>query len=176
MLKKERRLADHIDKNPVWREKQKMCRWILTWAGRLRRIYSMPKKTRRKLTRTEQRDLDIEIGFLEGVVQRDPQYVEALQVLGDNYTRRGKFVDGMKIDERLSRLMPDDPMVLYNLACSYSLARRIEQAATALLRALDRGYKDHKWLLKDPDLQNLRKHAIFKSIRARLRSRRISVK
>ena len=44
----------------------------------------MPKKPRSKLTRKEQRDLDIEIGFLEGVVDRDPKYVEALQVLGDN--------------------------------------------------------------------------------------------
>ena len=65
----------------------------------------MPKKPRSRLTRKEQRDLDVEIGFLEGVVQRDPKYVEALQVLGDNYTKRGKFVEGMQIDERLSRLL-----------------------------------------------------------------------
>ena len=45
----------------------------------------MPKKPRSRLTRKEQRDLDVEIGFLEGVVHRDPKYVEALQVLGDNY-------------------------------------------------------------------------------------------
>jgi hypothetical protein len=135
----------------------------------------MPKKPRKKLTRKEQRDLDIEIGFLEGVVDRDPKYVEALQVLGDNYTRRGKFAEGTEIDERLSRLLPHDPTVLYNLACSYSLTKRLEQAAYALIRALDRGYNDFKWLLKDPDLQNLRDHALFKTIRARIRSGRVKV-
>src|SRR5213594_3306200 len=129
----------------------------------------MPKKPRSKLTRKEQRDLDVEIGFLEGVVQRDPKYVEALQVLGDNYTRRGKFTDGMQVDERLSKLLPDDPTVLYNLACSYSLTKRLEQSASALMRALDRGYKDFKWLLKDPDLQNLREHDLFKGIGAGFR-------
>src|SRR5687768_8191681 len=135
----------------------------------------MPKKPRSKLTRKQQRDLDIEIGFLEGVVHRDPKYVEALQVLGDNYTRRGKFTEGMQIDETLSRLLPDDPTVLYNLACSYALTRRLEQAASALARALERGYNDYKWLLKDPDLQNLRDHELFKSIRARIRSAKVRI-
>jgi|SRR4026208_2570073 tetratricopeptide (TPR) repeat protein len=135
----------------------------------------MPKKPRSKLTRKEQRDLDVEIGFLEGVVERDPRYVEALQVLGDNYTRRGKFTEGMQIDERLSKLLPHDPTVLYNLACSYSLTRRLEQAASVLKLALDRGYNDFKWLLKDPDLQNLRNHEIFEEIRARIRLSKVRI-
>lgn len=135
----------------------------------------MPKKPRGKLTRKEQRDLDIEIGFLERVVDRDPKYVEALQVLGDNYTRRGKFNEGMQIDETLSKLLPGDPTVLYNLACSYALTRRLEQAASALLRAIERGYNDYKWLIKDPDLQNLRDHDLFKTIRARIRSAKVRI-
>jgi len=135
----------------------------------------MPKTPRKKLTRKEQRDLDVEIGFLEGIVHRDPKYVEALQVLGDNYTRRGKFTEGMEVDEKLSTLLPNDPTVLYNLACSYALTRRLQQAAAALLRALDYGYNDFKWLLKDPDLQNLRDHDLFKGIRARIRSRKVGI-
>jgi tetratricopeptide (TPR) repeat protein len=135
----------------------------------------MPKKPESRLTRKEQRDLDIEIGFLEGVVHKDPKYVEALQVLGDNYTKRGKFVEGMQIDERLSTLIPDDPTVLYNLACSYALTKRLEQAASTLVRALDRGYSDIRWLLKDPDLENLREDALFKPIKARLRGRKVKI-
>lgn len=127
------------------------------------------------MTRKEQRDLDIEIGFLEGVVHKDPKYVEALQVLGDNYTKRGKFVEGMQIDERLSTLIPDDPTVLYNLACSYALTKRLEQAASTLVRALDQGYSDIRWLLKDPDLENLREDALFKPIKARLRGRKVKI-
>ena len=64
----------------------------------------MPKKApvRKKLNRQEKRDLDIEIGFLEGLVKRDAGYVDALQILGDDYTKRGKFTLGLKIDQRLS--------------------------------------------------------------------------
>src|ERR1043165_7077740 len=64
----------------------------------------MPKKApvRKKLNRQEKRDLDIEIGFLEGLVKRDPGYVDALQILGDDYTKRGKFTLGLKIDQRLA--------------------------------------------------------------------------
>ncbi len=125
--------------------------------------------SRTKLNRRQRRDLDIEIGFLERVIQRDPRYVEALQALGADYTSRGKFDDGLKIDEQLSQLRPDDPTVLYNLACSCSLTKRVESAAAALSRAMDRGYNDFKWLLRDPDLQNLRKHSLFKKLRARIR-------
>jgi len=130
----------------------------------------MPKKSRKKLTNTQQRDLDIEIGFMEGVVQRDPKYVEALQILGDDYTRRGRFTNGLKIDETLARLRPDDPTVLYNLACSYALTAQFDSAVAALNRAMDQGYRDFKWLMRDPDLKKLRQHARFKIIRERLRT------
>jgi len=130
----------------------------------------MPKKPRKKLNSTQQRDLDIEIGFMEGVVQRDPQYVEALQILGDDYTRRGRFDNGLKIDETLAKLRPDDPTVLYNLACSYALTAQFDSAVAALCRAMDQGYRDFKWLMRDPDLKQLRAHARFKAIRERLRT------
>jgi len=65
--------------------------------------------------------------------------------------------------------------VLYNLACSYALTKRLDQAATALVRALDQGYSDIRWLLKDPDLENLREHALFKQIKARLRARKVKI-
>ena len=69
----------------------------------------MPKKPLKKtLTREDRRTLDVEIGFIEGVVRRDPDYVEALQILGDDYTKRGRFLDGLKVDEQLARLRPAD--------------------------------------------------------------------
>ena len=84
----------------------------------------MPKKLstpRKRPTRQELRDLDQEILFLEGIIRRDESYVEALQILGDGYTSRGRYAEGLKIDERLSKLRPEDSLVHYNLACSYSL-------------------------------------------------------
>jgi len=135
----------------------------------------MAPKSRKKLSRDQERDLDIEIGFLEGVIRRDPGYVDALQILGDNYTRRGRIEEGLKVDERLSRLRPADALVHYNLACSYSLIGQFESATEALNRALDLGYRDFKWLAKDPDLANLRKHTLYKKIRARIKAMEIKI-
>src|SRR5580693_7844294 len=129
----------------------------------------MSEKISKKLTREQQRELDIKIGFMEGVVRRDPAYVEALQVLGDDYTKRGKYVAGLKVDEQLAQLRPDDALVQYNLACSYSLTGNFNQAAAALGRALDLGYQDFKWLAQDPDLNDLRLHPLYKNIRAQVR-------
>jgi tetratricopeptide (TPR) repeat protein len=136
----------------------------------------MPKKpSRKKLTRQELRDLDIEIGFLEGVTKRDPKYIDALQILGDDYTKRGRFTEGLKVDERLSSLRPSDPLVFYNLACSYSLLGFLDQGVAALERSLMLGYRDFKWLLEDPDLENLRKSPFYTRVRAKVRSLRVKI-
>jgi len=138
----------------------------------------MPKQTslRRKLSRRQQRDLDLEISFMKGVVRRDPKFVEALQVLGDDYTRRGKFQEGLTIDKKLAQLRPEDPSMLYNLACSYSLTKRYDRAVAALSRAIEQGYRDFKWLVKDPDLLGLRRHPLFKKIQVKILSVKIKVK
>lgn len=137
----------------------------------------MPKKTvpKKALSRAQTRDLDIEIGFLEGVLRRDPTYVDALQVLGDDYTSRGQFAEGLKVDEKLAELKPSDSMVFYNLACSYSLTGKLEEAADALDRAISLGYRDFKWLAEDPDLADLRRHNRYRQIRAKIRSLRVKI-
>ncbi len=128
---------------------------------------AQPKRS--KLTRQQQRDLDIEIEFMEGVVRRDPSYLEALQILGDDYTRRGKFVKGLMIDEQLVRLRPGEPVTHYNLACSYSLTGQLERAMECLEKAIELGYHDFQWMARDPDLAELRGHPTYAKFRARLR-------
>ena len=129
----------------------------------------------KKLTRREVRDLDVKIQFMEGVTRRDPQYVEALQILGDHYTQRGKYNHSLKVDEQLSRLEPHNPLVFYNLACSYSLNSELDMAAAALEQALALGYRDFKWLARDPDLRRLRKHPVYRHIEDKIRKMKVKV-
>ncbi len=138
----------------------------------------MPDKSSaksKKLTRKEVRDLDVKISFLEGLVGRDSHYIEALQILGDYYTQRGRFEHSLKVDQQLSRLQPANPLVFYNLACSYSLNSELDAAAAALEKALLLGYRDFKWLAKDPDLRRLRKHPIYRGIRDKIRKMRVKI-
>ena len=138
----------------------------------------MPQKSTvrsKKLSRKELRDLDVKITFLEGIIHRDPHYVEALQILGDHYTQRGKFDHSLKVDEQLSRLEPRNPLVFYNLACSYSLNGEFDMSAAALEQALRLGYRDFKWLARDPDLRRLRKHPLFRTIEEKIRRMKVNI-
>jgi len=126
------------------------------------------KPENKKLSLQQERDLDIEIDFLEGVIERDRNYVEALQLLGDNYTRRGRYREGLSVDRRLARLCPGDPLVHYNLTCSYSLTRQFRRAFRSLRKALVHGYRDFDWLRRDPDLELLRQHVLFGDIEVEL--------
>ncbi len=137
----------------------------------------MPEKisARKKMKRRESKDLDVKIQFMEGLVRRDPEYIEALQLLGDHYTQRGRYEQGLKVDEQLSRLEPHNPLVFYNLACSYSLIGEVDLAAKALEKALALGYRDFKWLAKDPDLRTLRKHPLFRDIKAKIRKMNVKI-
>ncbi len=121
------------------------------------------------MTRSEQRDLDTRIDFIEGLIRRDPDYVDALQLLGDHYTQRGRYTEGLQVDERLARLDPENALVFYNLACSYSLTDQFDRAGLALGRALDLGYRDFTWLTKDPDLKKFRQQSAYDEIRAKIR-------
>jgi tetratricopeptide (TPR) repeat protein len=137
----------------------------------------MPVKSsaRKKSSRASRRDLEIKIQFLEGLVRRDPDYVDALQLLGDHYTQHGRYLDGLKVDEHLAQLEPHSPLVFYNLACSCSLTGQFERAASALETALQLGYRDFRWLASDPDLHQLRQQPIFRDIEAKIRRMKVKV-
>jgi hypothetical protein len=51
---------------------------------------------------------------------------------------------------------PDDPMLLYNVACNYAQLGRTDDALMALEQAVDRGYGDKSWMEHDSDLDAIR--------------------
>jgi tetratricopeptide (TPR) repeat protein len=138
----------------------------------------MPEKCsakRKPQTEKEKRDLEVQISFLEGLVRRAPNYVEALQILGDHYTQHGDYSHGLRVDQQLSRLQPRNPLVFYNLACSLSLTGALDQAASALTQALHLGYRDFKWLARDPDLLQLRQHPLYRGIESQIRKMKVEI-
>ena len=108
-------------------------------------------------------------------MRRAPDYVEALEVLGHDYTLRGRFRDGLRVDLQLANLRPENPLVHYNLACSYALTEQTEQAFQSLNAAIDHGYRDFHWLSRDPDLAAFRKHPLYGKLRTRIRAMQVTV-
>ncbi|HOG23639.1 MAG: hypothetical protein BWY44_01353 [Candidatus Omnitrophica bacterium ADurb.Bin292] len=98
---------------------------------------------------------DFELNFFEGVVRERPNYVEALVPLAHVYTRLGFHEKSLEIDKRLAGLCKHDPVIHYNLACSYSLLGQLPQSLTALKKAVRLGFQDLRYIEKDQDLKNL---------------------
>ena len=135
-------------------------------------LFREPSAAGQKRSRRE--DVAFEVRFFSGLIRRDPRCVEALQILGDAYTKSGELREGLRVDRRLARLCPADPVVFYNLGCSLALLKRVDEAFAALDRAVRLGYHDERWLAKDPDLENLRQDHRFQRLRLRLSKRRAS--
>ena len=76
--------------------------------------------------------LDFEIAFYEQLLHEHPDLTDALMALGEAYTRRGWPEKGLAIDQQLTHLRAGDAVVWYNLACSYSLLGRIDEALQSL--------------------------------------------
>lgn len=112
----------------------------------------------------ELRENKKELEFLQAIARRLPEDTDVMRVLGDLYTRTGAYADGLRVDERLSRLCAEDPVVWYNLACSLALSDRPDDAFDALNRAVELGYNDYDGMKKDPDLASLHGDARFESI------------
>src|SRR3989338_3721303 len=100
--------------------------------------------------------LDFEIVFYEKLLRAYPDFVDVLVPLGDAYTRRGLHQKGLEIDRRLIPLLGGDPLTWYNLACSLSLLKRLDESLEALRRSFELGYLDVDYLQQDPDLLHLR--------------------
>lgn len=116
-------------------------------------------------------DIAFEIIFYNGLIEKNPNFVEAFVALGDLYTRAGMYQEGLSVDERLAQLRPDDPIILYNLACSYSLLNDIDKAFRAFKKAINCGYFDFDHLERDDDLANLRQDQRFRRYLARIKSK-----
>ena len=102
--------------------------------------------------------------FLETALESDPDNLEVLLELGELYTLEGRYVEGLTIDRKLVKMLPDNPTVHYNLACSLALTGQKEKALRALEAALRRGFSEFRTLREDDDLASLRDEPEFKNL------------
>ncbi|MCX6349956.1 MAG: hypothetical protein NTV79_10735 [Candidatus Aureabacteria bacterium] len=109
-------------------------------------------------------NLTFQIKFFEDLLRDDPDFIDVLIPLGDAYTRRGLHEKGLAVDRKLSVLLPDNPVVFYNLACSHCLLGSRRNALAALSRALRLGYCDREWMERDQDLGGIRHLPSYKKL------------
>ncbi len=113
---------------------------------------------------SERAQFDFEMEFFTNILEHYPDYVDVLRVYGSLLTRKGMVHEGLDVDRRLIRLRPRDPVAHYNIACSFSLLRKNEQAITSLRKAIELGYRDFAYLRRDRDLDGIRNDPRYKQL------------
>ncbi|MCD8482514.1 MAG: hypothetical protein LR015_07540 [Verrucomicrobia bacterium] len=59
---------------------------------------------------------------------------------------------------------PSNAVYHYNYACSLALLGEPEGAVNALQKAIELGYEDFGWMIKDPDLKSLHSLSAFQNL------------
>jgi adenylate cyclase len=80
----------------------------------------------------------------------------------------GDYEKGLDWARRALTLEPDDPMVLYNVACIYSMAGRASEALDCLEKAVDAGLTQRGWFEHDSNLDFVRSDPRFQALLKRL--------
>ncbi|MFN2603580.1 MAG: protein kinase [Gemmatimonadaceae bacterium] len=73
----------------------------------------------------------------------------ALASLGDGDRAAEMANQALKID-------PEDPALLYNVACTFSQVGKLDDAIDVLERAVDKGFGQKEWIENDPDFTAIR--------------------
>ena len=112
----------------------------------------------------ERSQLDFELEFFAGILERHGGYVDVLRAHGNNLTLKGRYADGLEVDRKLIQLRPTDALAHYNLACSYALLKKPELALKTLRRAVELGYRDFRYMKEDRDLDSIRHDPRFRQL------------
>jgi len=80
------------------------------------------------------------------------------------YAALGERDNATALAKRSLEIDPEDSMLLYNVACAYSLLGMAEDALGCLQRAVDNGFGHKEWIEHDSDFDAVREMPRFKSI------------
>jgi predicted Zn-dependent protease len=103
---------------------------------------------------------------LEAAAALRPDDRAVAMELGWCYKRTHRLAQAIDALERARRHHPEDPLLHYNLACYWSLARNPAKALVALAAALEREPHLHVLIAGEADFDPLRDHPDFQRLAA----------
>ena len=112
----------------------------------------------KSLDRAEEADLANRRGLekLEQHLELNPEDVQALVIGSAALVDIGEQERGLQWADMALAMDPDDARLMYNLACTYALAGRTDEAFSALDQSFDAGWRQRGWIENDSDLESLR--------------------
>jgi serine/threonine protein kinase/tetratricopeptide (TPR) repeat protein len=102
--------------------------------------------------------------LMEDRLELNPDDARAANLAAAFLARLGDLAKAVEYADRSLAIDPEDPMLLYNVACTYVALGRQEDELNCLERAVDKGFGHKEWIDHDPDLDPLRENMRFQAL------------
>jgi TolB-like protein/Tfp pilus assembly protein PilF len=104
------------------------------------------------------------VGVAERTLQADPDDVRALYMAANGLAALGERERSRQWAERAIAVRPDDPMLLYNVGCIFSMLGLNGPALDCLEKAVRSGLTQKGWYEHDSNLDGLRSEPRFRAL------------
>jgi adenylate cyclase len=101
---------------------------------------------------------------IENHLQLNPDDVRAVYMRSHSLLGLGEDAQALEWSDRALAMDPEEPSVLYNVACNYALLNEPEKALDSLEKAFDKGFGHKEWMEHDPDFLSIKNHPRFKAL------------
>lgn len=102
--------------------------------------------------------------LIESHLQQHPGDVRALYMGANCLVSLGDRRKSLEWARLARSIEPEDPMVLYNLACIHAKAGEVETAIDCLTDAVKGGLVQKGWIVNDTDLDTIRAHPAYAAL------------
>jgi len=104
------------------------------------------------------------VKLIEQRLDLNPDDARAYNLGATTLAKLGNIPRSLEFAAKSLSIEPDDPLVLYNVACLHALTDKREEALGYLERAVANGFGHKESMANDPDLDSIRKTPWFQAI------------
>jgi len=104
------------------------------------------------------------VRLIDERMELNPDDARAVQIGAGAAANLGDGAKALDYAQRALKINPDDPLLLYNIACMHARLGNPDESLNALEKAVDKGYGQKDWVEHDTDLDSLREIPRFKRI------------
>jgi tetratricopeptide (TPR) repeat protein len=101
---------------------------------------------------------------IDNHLQLNPDDVRAVYMKSGSFISLGDHAQGIEWSDRALAMDPEEPSVLYNVACNYALLNETEKALDCIEKAFHKGFGHIEWMEHDPDFLSVKNHPRFKAL------------
>ncbi len=104
------------------------------------------------------------VRVIEKWIDTNPEDARALNIGATIWSNLGETDQALEWAKRSLSIDPEDPQLLYNVACVYAIEGMKDEALQCLEHAIDKGYGHREWIEHDSDLNSLRSDRRFQAL------------